>query len=209
MKPLSTRHFLFLIAIGAALLLGLVMNFVQASSGLMKANNNTVRDGAKVTVQYHITLRDNPSTAYSTTEQFIQGQHIIPLTLEQQMAGMQPGETKVVPLSAEEGFGPYDETKTQAIPTATLPPDAREGDIVNDDAGRTAKIVKIFPEMTLLDLNHPLAGHPLLVTLKIVRIEIQGDMDTNTETGNGDQLDLVMVNPRTDSKGNPIRHTSL
>lgn len=209
MKPLSTRHFLFLIAIGTALLLGLVMNFGQASSGLVKAHNGGVRDGAKVTVQYHIILRDNPSTAYSTTEQFIQGQHIIPLALEQQMAGMQPGETKVVPLSAEEGFGPYDETKTQTIPTASLPSDAREGDIVNDDAGRTAKIVKIFPEMTLLDLNHPLAGHPLLVTLQIVRIEVPGDMDTNIEPGNGDQPDLVMVDPMTDLKGNPIRHTDV
>ena len=195
---MATRHFLFLIAIGATLLLGLAMNFVQASSGLMKAHNGGVRDGTKVTVQYQITLRDNPTMTYSATEQFIQGQHIIPLAIEQQMAGMQPGETKMFPLSAEEGFGSYDETKTQTIPTANLPLDARAGDIVDDDAGRTAKIVSIFPETTVLDLNHPLAGHPLLVMLQIVRIEIPGDTDTNIETENGDHPDLIMVDPGTD-----------
>jgi FKBP-type peptidyl-prolyl cis-trans isomerase 2 len=195
---MATRHFLFLIAIGVALLLGLAMNFVQASSGLMKAHNGGVRDGAKVTVQYQITLRDNPTITYSATEQFIQGQHIIPLAIEQQMVGMQSGETKMFPLSAEEGFGPYDETKTQTILTANLPLDARAGDIVDDDAGRTAKIVSIFPETTVLDLNHPLAGHPLLVMLQIVRIEIPGDTDTNTETKNGDHPDLIMVDPGTD-----------
>jgi len=195
---MATRHFLFLIAIGAALLLGLAMNFVQASPALMKVNNGMVRDGAKVTVQYQITLRDNPTTTYSATEQFIQGQHIVPPALEQQMVGMQPGETITFSLSAEEGFGLYDETNTQTIPTANLPLDAREGDIVDDDAGRTAKIMRIFPETTVLDLNHPLAGHPLLVTLQVVRIEIPDDVDTNIETGNGDHPDLVMVDPRTD-----------
>ena len=193
-----TRHILFLSAIGAALLLGhgFVMNFVQAFPTLVKTDNDTVRDGAKVTVRYRITLRDNPTTTYIDTEQFVQGQHIIPPALEQQMAGMQPGEAKTFPLSVEEGFGPYDETKIQTIPTAVLPREAREGDIV-DDAGRTAKIVRIFPETTVLDFNHPLAGKPLIVTLQIVTIENpdEDEMDKNTVTGNGDHPDLVIVNP--------------
>lgn len=192
-----TRHILFLSAIGAALLLGhgFIMNFVQAYPTLVKTENDGVRDGAKVTVRYQITLRDNPTTTYIDTEQFVQGQHIIPPALEQQMAGMQPGEAKTFPLSVEEGFGPYDETKIQSIPTAVLPRDAREGDIVDDDAGRTAKIVRIFPETTVLDLNHPLAGKPLIVTLQIVTIENPDEMDKNNVTSNGDHPDLVIVNP--------------
>jgi peptidylprolyl isomerase len=179
---MNTRHILFLSAIVAALLVGqaYVMNFVQAFPTLVKTEKAAVRDGAKVTVQYQITLRDDPTTTYSDTEQFVQGQHLIPPAIEQQMAGMQPGEAKTFPLSAEEGFGPYDETKIQTIPTAAMPLDAREGDIVNDDAGRTARIVRIFPEMTVLDLNHPLAGQPIIVTLQIVTIENPGELDTNT-----------------------------
>ena len=57
------------------------------------------------------------------------------------MAGMRLGESKTFPLLVEEGFGPYDDTKIQIIPTADLPLDAQEGDTVNDDAGRTARIL--------------------------------------------------------------------
>ena len=194
---MPTRLILFLSAIGAALLLGqgFVMNFVQAFPTLVKTDNDVVRDGAKVTVRFQITLRDNPTTTYSDTEQFVQGQHVIPPALEQRMAGMQPGEAKTFPLSAEEGFGPYDETKIQTVPTAALPLEAREGDIVDDDTGRTAKIVSIFPETTVLDLNHPLAGQPLIVTLQIVTIENPDEMDKNTVTGNGDYPELVIVDP--------------
>jgi len=182
---MMTRLILFLSAIGTALLLwqGFVMNVVPTYPTPVKtANNDMVRDGAKVTVRYQITLRDNLTTTYSDTEQFVQGQHIIPPTLEQRIAGMQPGEVKTFPLSPEEGFGPYDETRTTTIRTATLPLDAREGDIVHDDEGRTAMIVRIFPETTVLDLNHPLAGKPLIVTVQIVTIENPDGMDKNTET---------------------------
>ena len=136
------------------------MSYVQAVSTLVKTTSDAVRDGTKVTVQYQITLLDDPTMTYSATEQFVQGQNIIPHAIEQQVAGMQPGETKTFPLSAEEAFGPYDVTKTQTIPTADLPVDAREGDIVDDDAGRTAKIVRISPDTTVLDLNHPLGDNP-------------------------------------------------
>jgi len=87
------------------------------------------------------------------------------------MAGMHPGESKTFPLSAEEGFGSHDETKIQSIPTGDLPLVAREGDTITDDAGRHARIIRILPDKTLIDLNHPLAGQPLMITLQIVTIE--------------------------------------
>lgn len=157
-------------AIGFAVLLK-GHGFVQALPSLVESHDEGVRDGMKVTVQFQITPQDNPTTTYSDTEQFIQGQHIIPPTLEQRMAGMHQGESKTFPLSAEEGFGPHDETKIQIIPTGDLPPVAREGDTITDDAGRHARIIRILPDKTLIDLNHPLAGQPLMITLQIVTIE--------------------------------------
>lgn len=186
---------LFLSTLGAALLLGqrFLNNFVQAYPTLVKSDNGGVRDGSRVTARFHIMLRDTPTTTYSDTEQFVLGQHIIPPVIEQQVAEMQPGEAKTFPLSSEEGFGPYDETRTTTIQTADLPLDAVEGDIVYDYEDRPAMIVKIFPETTVLDLNHPLAGKPLIITLQIVTIENPDDMDTNTETGNGDHPSLVRL----------------
>ena len=162
-------------AICLVMLLGYGYLLVQVFPILLKTNDEAVQDGAMVTAQLHITPQDNLTTTYSETEQFIQGQHITLPAIEQQVTGMHPGERKTFSLSAEEGFGPYDETKLQSIPTAQLPRDAREGDIIeiitNDDASKIARVVSILPEKAVLDLNHPLAGKPLNVTLEIVKIE--------------------------------------
>lgn len=147
----------------------------------------TVQEGTTVTVRIQITPRDNPDETYNETEQFIQGQHTVPEGIESRVAGMHAGETKTFPLSAEEGFGPRDETKLQAIPTIELPPDVREGDILGNDAGTYATVILILPELTLIDLNHPLAGQPLFITLQVVTIEDPDGTD-NTESDRGHPL---------------------
>ena len=48
---------------------------------------------------------------------------------------------------------------------------AREGDTIANPSGTTARIVRILSDKALLDLNHPLAGKPLLVSLQIVNVE--------------------------------------
>jgi peptidylprolyl isomerase len=188
-------------AIGSAMLLeGAYGYLVQALPSFVKSyvksHDETVRDGMKVTVQFQITPQDDPATTYSDTQQFIQGEHILPPGLEQQIAGMHPGESTTFPLSAEEGFGPHDETKLQVIPTGDLPLEAQEGDTVTDDAGRHARIIWILPEKALIDLNHPLAGQPLIVTLQIVIIENPAE-ETNTVPGPDNDLKLLTVAPRT------------
>ena len=172
-----------IILIGAIAIsaIGFAVYLVQAVPGFVENNDEAVQDGMKVTVQFHITLQDHPTTTYSDTEQFIQGQHSIPPGLEQRIAGMHPGESKTFPLSAEEGFGPYDETKLQIIPTDDLPLEVQEGDTVTDGAGRHARIIWILREKTLIDLNHPLAGQSLIVTLQIVTVE-KPDEEVNTHT---------------------------
>ncbi len=168
---MSTIRYILVSAICLAMFLGSGYLLVQAFPTLVKANDEAVQDGREVTVHFDITPQDDLTTTYSETTQFIQGQHRIPPGFEQQVAGMHPGERKTFSLSAEEGFGPYDETKLQTIPIEQLPLEAREGDRIIDPAGRTARIVRIQPETAVLDINHPLAGKPLNVTLQIVRIE--------------------------------------
>lgn len=156
------------------------------------SNDETVRDGMKVTLQFQISPQDNPSTTYSDTQQFIQGQHLLPARLERQIAGMHPGQSKTFALSAEEGFGLHDETKLQTVPTGDLPLEAQEGDTVTDDTGRHARIIRILPEKALIDLNHPLAGHPLMVTLQIVMIE-QPDREVVRHPVPGPDNDLKLL----------------
>ena len=178
--------------IGFAVLLEEQGYLVQAVPGLVKSNDEAVQDGMKVTVQFQITLQDHPTTTYNDTQQFIQGQHSIPPGLEQRIAGMHPGESKTFPLSAEEGFGPRDETKLHIIPRGDLPLETQEGDIITDDAGRHAQIIWILPENALIDLNHPLAGQPLIVTLQIVTIE-NPEEEGNTHTVPGHDTDPKLL----------------
>ena len=166
-----TIRYLLISAIGFVLLLGAGFFIAPLQALPVLMHEKAVQDGAKVTIWFQITPGDSPTTTYSDIEQFVQGQHAIPLGIEQQVAGMKPGEIKTFFLSAEEGFGPYDATKIQTVPPAELPLDAREGDTIANPAGTTARIVRILPEKALLDLNHPLAGKPLLVSLQIVTVE--------------------------------------
>ena len=89
-------------AIGFAMLLEGHGYLLQPLPSLVESNDVAVRDGMKVTARFQITLQENPTMTYTDTEQFIQGQHLIPPGLEQQTAGMQPGESKTFPLSAED-----------------------------------------------------------------------------------------------------------
>ena len=50
----------------------------------------------------------------------------------------------------------------------------------------------------LIDLNHPLAGQPLIVTLQIVMIENPDEeVNTNTVPGHDNHLKLLIVAPET------------
>jgi len=187
--------------------LGFALYLVQAVPNLVEDNDEAVQDGMKVTVQIHITLQDHPTTTYSDTEEFIQGQHSIPPGLEQRIAGMHPGESKTFPLSADEGFGPHDEKKIHIIPRGDLPPETQEGDIITDDAGRHAQIVWILPEVALIDLNHPLAGQPLIVTLQIVTIEnLEQEVNTHAVPGHDIDLKRPIVALETHHHGSPERN---
>lgn len=193
----TLRYILFIGAIGLSLI-GLVLlqgkdssvSRVQAFSTV--ADATAVAEGVKVTVRVQITPRENPDESYSDTEQFIQGDHTVPPGIEARVAGMHPGEIKTFPLSAEEGFGPHDETKIHMVPTIDMPPEVREGDTVADDAGNYAKIVLITPEVTLIDLNHPLAGQPLQITLQVVTIENQDERDTTGVGGDSSHRQIIM-----------------
>jgi peptidylprolyl isomerase len=172
----TLRHLILIGAIGismigSALLQGGDPFIAHMQVAPIPVNDAVVREGVKVTVQVQITSEFNPDESYFNMEQFIQGDHTVPPGIETQVAGMHNGEIKTFPLSAEEGFGLRDETKLQLIPTIDLPPEVQEGDTIADNTGRYAQIILILPELTLIDFNHPLAGQPLLITLRVMMIE--------------------------------------
>ncbi|MGH7181179.1 MAG: FKBP-type peptidyl-prolyl cis-trans isomerase [Nitrospiraceae bacterium] len=143
----------------------------SSPSRAQETENSQIMDGSKVTLQYVATVRDSTGIDYGNISEFIQGRHEIFPALEQQVIGMKPGEEKKVELSPEEGFGPHDDSKKLNIPKKLLPFGARAGDVLRNDQGEIATVAEVSDATAVLDYNHPLAGKPVIVKLKILKVE--------------------------------------
>lgn len=135
------------------------------------AENSQIVEGSKVTLQYVARVPDSTGIDYGNISEFIQGRHEIFPALEREVVGMKPGEEKSVRLSPEEGFGPHDDGKKLHVPKSLLPFGAKEGDILRNDVGELATVAEVSDKTAVLDYNHPLAGKPLVVKLKILKVE--------------------------------------
>jgi FKBP-type peptidyl-prolyl cis-trans isomerase 2 len=141
------------------------------SSRSQEAESVRIVEGSKVTLQYVATVPGSTGIDYGNISEFIQGRHEIFPALEQEVVGMKPGDEKQVELSPAEGFGTHDEGKKMSVPKTLLPPGVKEGDVVQNDLGHFATVAEISDRMAVLDYNHPLAGKPLVVQVKILKVE--------------------------------------
>ena len=141
------------------------------SSRSQEAESVRIVEGSKVTLQYVATVPGSTGIDYGNISEFIQGRHEIFPALEQEVVGMKPGDEKQVELSPAEGFGTHDEGKKKSVPKTLLPPGVKEGDVVQNDLGHFATVAEISDRMAVLDYNHPLAGKPLVVQVKILKVE--------------------------------------
>lgn len=130
-----------------------------------------VIDGSNVTVLFEITVPGERGLDVRDVGRFVQGRHQLLPALEQKVAGMKTGEEKQFELSPDEGFGPYDVNKKKTVPRKELPAGTKEGDVLEDRAGKSATVTHLSDRSAVMDYNHPLAGKPLSVKLKILRVE--------------------------------------
>ena len=128
-------------------------------------------DGSNVTFFYQITVPGECEFEVRELGQFVQGRHQLPPALERVVTGMKTGDQKKVELSAEEGFGPYDAKKRKTVPKSELPAWTQEGDVLLDRAGQEATVTQLSDRSAVMDYNHPLAGKPVVVKIKILRVD--------------------------------------
>jgi hypothetical protein len=72
--------------------------------------------------------------------EFIQGEHKIISALAQVLVGMKPQEKKKVELSTAEVFGPHDDRKKLNVSKTLLPPETKEGDVLQNTNGDLATV---------------------------------------------------------------------
>lgn len=137
----------------------------------LAAGNPQIIDGSSVTLLLQITVPGEQGFRISDIRKFVQGQHQLLPALERVVTGMKTEEEKKVELSVEEAFGPYDGNKKKAVPKGELPAGTKEGDVLEDRAGQQATVAQLSDAFAIMDYNHPLAGKPLTVKLKILRVD--------------------------------------
>jgi len=135
------------------------------------AGNPRISEGSSVTLLLQITVPSEQGYEVNDIRKFVQGQHQLLPALERVVTGMKSGDEKKVELSVEEAFGPYDDNKKKAVPKGELPAGTKEGDVLEDPTGKQATVAQLSDTSAVMDYNHPLAGNPLTVKLKILRVD--------------------------------------
>ncbi|HJU06764.1 MAG TPA: FKBP-type peptidyl-prolyl cis-trans isomerase [Nitrospiraceae bacterium] len=132
-----------------------------------------VAEGAKVLVEFTITVPEAKLVIPKNVSQFVPGQHQMIPSLEKALTGMKPGEEKRVDLAENEAFGPYDETKKMTIRRDQLPSNAKPGTVLKTGDGIPFIVIDVSDNTAVVDFNHPLAGKHLVFDVKILRVEPQ------------------------------------
>ncbi len=131
-------------------------------------------DGSNVTFLYQITVPGKYEFVIRVLGHFVQGRRQLPPTLERMFSGMTPGDEKTLELTVEEGFGSYDVGKKKTIPRRDVPADTKEGDVFQNLVGQQATVTHLSDESAVVDYNHPLAGKPVVLTIRVLQVDGPG-----------------------------------
>ena len=96
---------------------------------------------------------------------------------ENAVIGMTPGETKSFRLEPDAAYGDRDEEARLTFRKADIPEEIHDVEtghivtLVNDKNDQMpGRVVEVDPESITVDLNHPLAGHPINFEVELVEI---------------------------------------
>ncbi|MBT9439763.1 MAG: peptidylprolyl isomerase [Desulfobacterales bacterium] len=138
-----------------------------------------VQDGD--TVMVHYTGKLDNGTVFDTTTnrdplQFRIGEGQIIPRFEQAMIGMEPGEAKIIEISADEAYGlHYDElilTVDRNVFSKDAQPEVgRQFEVHRPDSQSiVAMVTDVTESGATLDANHPLAGKDLIFDVQLLEI---------------------------------------
>jgi peptidylprolyl isomerase len=133
-------------------------------------------------VRIHYTARFADGTIFASSKdtgplEFVAGGTQVVEGVSQAVIGMRQGESKVVDVPPELGFGARDAELEQRVALADLSESVQVGDQLDVHSGeRTLRVWvrEITDEHAIFDGNHPLAGHHLIYEIAMVSFVPQG-----------------------------------
>lgn len=154
-----------------------------------------VEDEMVVSLDYTLIVDDDEleSTDDGQPIQFIQGLGQIIPGLEEELYGMEVGDSKTVNVVSEEGYGEVDPDARQKVKQEEFSEDVplEVGTFLDlrdsEDNVLSAQIVEKDEDTVTLDFNHPLAGKDLVfeITIADVRPASQEELDHGHVHDNG------------------------
>ena len=166
------RDTLFIIAVASLLACAGILLWLYHG-----AEHVRIIDGSRVLLLYQMTIRGEEESEAPHVAQFVQGQHEFLPALERVVKGKKTGDTLKVVLSEDDTFGSYDVTKKKTVPRTDLPGGIKEGDVLQDRAGKAAIVTELSDRSAVIDYNHPWAGKSFVVKIKILRVDDPATMD--------------------------------
>jgi peptidylprolyl isomerase len=151
-----------------------------------------VKAGDRVKVSYSVSLPGGDpfeSNRNGTPLEFTVGSGTVVKGFDNAVIGMKPGETRVVTLSPEDAYGPYNQSLVNTLDTESVRktledlnqsgnlgqinfPDTGPVFIWRTDDNNTGylRFSNITAETTTVDENHPLAGKDLVFEITLIEI---------------------------------------
>lgn len=135
---------------------------------------------SRVSMHFSITLEDGTVAESSFDEEpisFVMGDGTLNTGLEKALIGLAPGDEQTVTLKPEQAFGYHDDENIHEMQRNEFDPEIQlEAGVI---IGFTTPAGDEVPGMVLetkadkvrIDFNHPLAGHDLLYSVKILGVE--------------------------------------
>ena len=139
-----------------------------------------VKEGDRVSISCEIKLENGDLCFKNEEENYIEvvvGEGKFFPLIENELKEMEEGGTKTITLEPKDAFGPYINDLVMEVPKDVFRSDVDldVGSKVKIDApsGKTyyGTVTKLTEETLTLDLNHPLAGKKIMITVTVVSIE--------------------------------------
>jgi FKBP-type peptidyl-prolyl cis-trans isomerase 2 len=138
-----------------------------------------IEAGKMVCLEYVLSLADGTvvdSTEGSGLWTYVHGETKMPPGLSRGVEGLEVGEHTRLELSPEDAFGPLDPAAFQDVPRTMVPDSALRVGYAGELPGPGGtlipfKIQAIQEETVTLNLNHPLAGEPVIFEVWVRHIQ--------------------------------------
>lgn len=137
-----------------------------------------IEKGKQVAIEYSVFLQDHTPVDSNVGQDpliFNYGSQQILPALEEQLSGLEVGDTKHITLKPDDAYGHVNPGAFKEVDAEVIPEDLRfEGAlliIADENFGEMLiRVDKLTEDKVVLDFNHPLAGKELTFDVKVLDI---------------------------------------